>query len=140
MIYCHFICHTSASIMSFFLSSSIYYFLFYYRLLLLWYNNHLKNFILTVTTIFKDFYKLETKKVMFYSVTSINVNENKKTLKPQMKTIEKCFLYTKNIYKYSPLVSLISKNDVNGFPSDTNPYRISRGIPLSPSSAWTWSI
>lgn len=37
----------------------------------------------------------------------------------------------------SPLVSLISKNDVNGLPSETNPYLISRGEPLSPSSAWT---
>lgn len=36
---------------------------------------------------------------------------------------------------YSPVVSLMSKNDVKGLPSDTRPYRISRGLPLSPSSA-----
>jgi len=34
-----------------------------------------------------------------------------------------------------PVVSLMSKKEVNGFPSDTRPYRISRGTPLSPSSA-----
>lgn len=39
-----------------------------------------------------------------------------------------------------PLVSLISKKEVNGFPSETRPYRTSRGLPLSPSSAWTLSI
>jgi hypothetical protein len=81
----------------FFLSSSIYYFLFYYRLLLLWYNNHLKNFILTVTTIFKDFYKLETKKVMFYSVTSNNVNENKNT--ENANENDRKMLLIQNIYK-----------------------------------------
>lgn len=31
----------------------------------------------------------------------------------------------------------MSKKEVNGLPSDTNPYRISRGTPLSPSSACT---
>jgi hypothetical protein len=36
---------------------------------------------------------------------------------------------------YSPVVSLISKKEVNGLPSETRPYRISRGTPLSPSSA-----
>lgn len=39
-----------------------------------------------------------------------------------------------------PEVSFMSKNDVNGLPSDTNPYLISRGTPLSPSSACTCNI
>lgn len=41
---------------------------------------------------------------------------------------------------FLPVVSLISKKEVNGLPSLTSPYRISRGTPLSPSSAWTWRI
>lgn len=56
----------------------------------------------------------------------------------------KLYMYTKimvcvtNKHKNKlnlPLVSLISKKDVNGFPSETSPYLISRGFPLSPSSA-----
>lgn len=49
-------------------------------------------------------------------------------------------LWTEEFFQNSPVVSLMSKKEVNGFPSETRPYRISRGTPLSPSSAWTWRI
>ena len=40
---------------------------------------------------------------------------------------------------FSPFVSEMLKKGVKGLPSDTRPYTISRGTPLSPSSACTRS-
>lgn len=48
--------------------------------------------------------------------------------------------FSVNLEIHLPVVSLILKNDVNGLFSETSPYLISRGFPLSPSSACTCKI
>lgn len=49
----------------------------------------------------------------------------------------KSLLALGSIVLHLPVSSDMLKNEAKGFPSDTRPYRMFRGLPRSPSSAWT---
>lgn len=63
-----------------------------------------------------------------------NVGQNKLELNNVLKNVQQ------NLLIALPLSSVMLKNLAKGFPSITRPYRISLGLPLSPSSACTLRI